>query len=49
MKKKYKGTLKQQKKLALAEISSIFNKAKEVFDKKPDLANNMQRKPGEWP
>jgi len=44
MKKKYKGTLKQQKKLALAEISSIFNKAKEVFDKKPDLANKYAKK-----
>ena len=44
MRKKFKGTKKQQRKLALSEISSIFDKAKEAFDKKPDLANKYAKK-----
>ena len=44
MRKKFKGTKDQQKELALAEISSIFNKAKEVFDEKPGLADKYAKK-----
>jgi ribonuclease P protein subunit RPR2 len=44
MKKKFKGTKKQQQKLALAEITSIFTKAKEAFDGKPELANKYAKK-----
>jgi len=44
MKKKFKGTKGQQKKLALAEITSIFSKAKTVFDEKPDLAHKYAKK-----
>jgi len=44
MKKKFKGTKGQQKKLALDEISSILNKAKTVFDEKPDLAHKYAKK-----
>jgi ribonuclease P protein subunit RPR2 len=44
MRKKFKGTKKQQRKLALTEISNIFDKAKEAFDKKPDLANKYAKK-----
>lgn len=44
MKKKFKGTKTQQKKLALNEIILILNKAKEVFDRKPDLAHKYAKK-----
>ena len=44
MKKKFKGTRKQQQKLALSEISSILAKAREAFDTKPDLANKYAKK-----
>ena len=44
MKKKFKGTKKQQKKLALVEIEDILNKAKEVFDGNPDLAHKYAKK-----
>lgn len=44
MKKKYKGTLKQQKKLALNEINALFDQAKEVFNKKPELADKYAQK-----
>jgi len=42
--KKYKGTKSQQKKLALIEIKQVFDKAKESFDEKPDLANKYAKK-----
>ncbi len=44
MKKKFKGTKGQQKKQALNEITMLFNKAKEVFDEKPELADNYVQK-----
>ena len=44
MKKKFKGTRKQQQKLALSEISSILAKAKEVFGEKPDLSHKYATK-----
>ena len=44
MKKKFKGTKTQQRKLALNEITLILNKAKEVFDRKPDLAHKYAKK-----
>lgn len=44
MKKKFKGTKSQQKKLALDEIRSILNKAETVFDEKPDLAHKYAKK-----
>ena len=44
MKKKFKGTKTQQKKLALAEITDILNKAKDVFDKNSELANKYAKK-----
>ena len=44
MKKKFKGTKGQQKKLALAEAAEILSKAKEVFNEKPDLANKYAKK-----
>ena len=44
MKKKFKGTKGQKKKLALAEITSILSKAKTVFDEKPDLAHKYAKK-----
>ena len=44
MKKKFKGTRRQQKKLALDEITAILDKAKEAFDEKPDLAHKYAKK-----
>lgn len=44
MKKKFKGTKKQQQKLALNEIIDILEKAKEVFDEKPELAHKYAKK-----
>ena len=44
MKKKFKGTKNQQKRLALNDIGVILDKAKEVFDKKPDLAHKYAKK-----
>ena len=44
MKKKFKGNRNQQRKFALSEISSILDKAKEVFDAKPDLADKYAKK-----
>jgi len=44
MEKKFKGLKKQQKKLALSEIIGILDKAKEVFDKNPELANKYAKK-----
>ena len=44
MKKKFKGTKKQQQKLALADITGILSKAKEVFDEKPGLADKYAKK-----
>ena len=44
MKRKFKGTRNKQKRLALEEISSIFDKAKEAFAKKPDLAHKYAKK-----
>lgn len=44
MRKKFKGTKRLQKKLALVEIADILNKAKEVFDEKPDLAHKYAKK-----
>jgi len=44
MKKKFKGTKNQQKRLALEEVSNILNKAKEAFKKKPDLAHKYAKK-----
>ena len=44
MRKKFKGTKAQQKKLALNEIDSLFKQAREVFDKKPELANKYVQK-----
>ena len=44
MKKKFKGTKKQQKGLALAEVTNFLNRAKEVFDKNPELANKYAKK-----
>ena len=44
MRKKFKGTRKQQQKLALAEIIAILSKAAEVFAKKPELAHKYAKK-----
>ena len=44
MRKKFKGTKKQQQKLALTEITAILTKAREVFDEKPDLAHKYAKK-----
>ncbi|MCH8003579.1 MAG: ribonuclease P [Nanoarchaeota archaeon] len=44
MKKRFKGAKKQQKKLALDEIVVVLNKAKDVFDEKPDLAHKYAKK-----
>jgi len=44
MKRKFKGTKGQQKKLALNDITTILNKARGVFDEKPDLANKYAKK-----
>ena len=44
MRKKFKGTKGQQKKLALNEIDMLFKQAKELFDKKPDLADKYTQK-----
>ena len=44
MKKKFKGTRRQQQKQALNEIAAILNKAREVFDTKPDLAHKYAKK-----
>ena len=44
MRKKFKGTKKQQQKLALSEIRGILAKAREVFDAKPELAHKYAKK-----
>ncbi|MFH0868528.1 MAG: ribonuclease P protein component 4 [Candidatus Woesearchaeota archaeon] len=44
MRKKFKGTKSQQKKLALNKVNELFKKAKEAFDKKPDLADKYVQK-----
>jgi len=44
MKKKFKGTKTQQRKIALSEVCIILNKAKEVFNEKPDLAHKYAKK-----
>mgnify|MGYP001590146415 CR=1 FL=1 len=44
MMKKFKGTKGQQKKLALNEINTLFNQAKEAFNEKPDLADKYAQK-----
>ncbi|MBW2977199.1 ribonuclease P [Candidatus Woesearchaeota archaeon] len=44
MRKKYKGTLKQQKILALEEIKKLFAEAKKAFDENPDLADKYAKK-----
>ena len=42
--KKFKGTKKQQQNRALEEITALLGKAKEVFGKKPDLADKCAKK-----
>jgi ribonuclease P protein subunit RPR2 len=44
MRKKFKGTKKAQKELALKEVNEILSKAKEVFDTKPGLAHKYAKK-----
>ena len=44
MKQKFKGSKKQQKKLALDEIIEILNKAKVTFAENPDLAHKYAKK-----
>ena len=44
MKKKFKGTRKEQEKQALAEIIDIIGKAKEAFNKKPELSHKYAKK-----
>jgi len=44
MRKKFKGTKAQQRKIALFEVENILNKAKENFDNKPDLAHKYAKK-----
>jgi ribonuclease P protein subunit RPR2 len=44
MRKKFKGTKKQQQKLALVEVKEILGKAKEFFETKPDLAHKYAKK-----
>ena len=44
MRKKFKGTKKQQQKLALAEIIAILSKAADVFGTKPELAHKYAKK-----
>ena len=44
MRKKFKGTKGQQKKLALNEIDMLFKHAKDVFGEKPDLADKYAKK-----
>ena len=44
MRKKFKGTKGQQKKLALNEIDMLFKQARELFDKTPDLADKYAKK-----
>src|SRR3989338_2809803 len=43
MRKKFKGTKKQQQKLALSEIGGILAKAREAFDAKPKLAHKYAK------
>lgn len=44
MKKKFKGTRKEQQKQALSEITGILLKAMEVFGKNPDLSHKYAKK-----
>ena len=44
MKKKFKGTKKQQQRQALNEIADILDDARKVFDNKPDLAHKYAKK-----
>ncbi len=44
MRKKFKGTKNQQKKLALNEIDGLFKQAKAIFNEKPDLADKYVKK-----
>jgi len=44
MRKKYKGTRKEQQKQALIEIIAILNKAKEVFGENPELSHKYAKK-----
>ncbi len=44
MRKKFKGTRRQQQKQALSDVDSILKKAKEAFDAKPDLAHKYAKK-----
>src|SRR3989338_5039250 len=44
MRKKFKGTRKEQQKLALSEIMAILNKAKGVFGEKPELSHKYAKK-----
>ena len=44
MRKKFKGTKGQQKKLALNEVDMLFKQAKKVFSQKPDLADKYAKK-----
>ena len=44
MKKKFKGTRKEQQKLALEEIIAILSKAREAFNKKPELSHKYAKK-----
>ena len=44
MKKKFKGTRKEQQKQALTEIIDILGKAKESFAEKPELSHKYAKK-----
>lgn len=44
MRKKYKGPKNQQKKKALSEIDMLFDKAKDMFNEKPELADKYVQK-----
>jgi ribonuclease P protein subunit RPR2 len=44
MKRKYKGTKGQQKKLALDEITALFKQAKDTFNKDHALADKYIKK-----
>ncbi len=44
MRKKFKGTRRQQQRQALAEVTAILGKAREVFGTKPNLAHKYAKK-----
>lgn len=44
MRKKFKGTRKEQQRQAFSEITLILSKASEAFEKKPELSHKYAKK-----